>query len=187
MRRQRLGGEIPCSRPFRQNTAESGLNPGSSDLCLELLQIHLGLCSLGAYDFIGNKTDRHKTKRSLKVPYGSCPESEGPEEQRTSWPSRRWAGKASGRWRGLENGLQQRAGRAVGNGRREDRVSLGQGMGRSEGQSEWPIEQMSQSMVCLTSLLLRRRNSPQCSPSPRYKGYRTHQPCTHLCVFCQLR
>ena len=67
----------------------------------------------------------------------------------------------------MGNGLQQRAGRAVGNGRREDRVSLGQGTGRSEEQSEWPVEQMSQGMVCLTSPLLRRHVTPPNAPLPR--------------------
>lgn len=52
------GGEVPCSRSLRQRVAESGLKPGSSDLCLELLQLHLGPCSLGAYDSTGNKTDK---------------------------------------------------------------------------------------------------------------------------------
>lgn len=60
---------MPCSRSLRQRVAESGLKPGSSNLCLALLQLHLGPCSLGAYDLMGNKTDRQNTKRSLEIPY----------------------------------------------------------------------------------------------------------------------
>lgn len=46
---------------------------GLLDICLELLWTHLGPCFLRAYDLIGNKTDRHTTKPSLKIPCGSCP------------------------------------------------------------------------------------------------------------------
>ena len=51
------GGEMPCSKSFREKRADTGLNHGSSDLCLGLLWTHLGPCFLEAYDLIGNKTD----------------------------------------------------------------------------------------------------------------------------------
>ena len=66
---------------------------------------------------------------------GSHPDWEDSEGQRKSWGSRRWSGKASGRWWDLKDGFQQRAGEDGEQWQERGPCNLGEGLGGSEEQS----------------------------------------------------